>query len=1112
MKKINVFIALLLLLCCPVMPQTWDVLDKDMDAYNQDGGLAVNGAWQVNQGGNAGGVATQEEDYVNFKKTNAGGSGSGCWAWVRPATALPELEAGVSYSVEVKARVQSVGVADNGSYIEANQIALRLGGKGIAAPIYLKYGDGVSGGSLSSSADGADAYMLNTTEWQVYRWVFQADHASYDVYVDGINEPIFEDLDVVSTSDQNGVYFGAESYHRCNIDVMYVKMGTGDFFSRSKIVSVDLSSDSQVEKTARTIEVTVNTVRINDGEKLLVSLVDEDDRVLVDAVETRVEADKAVVQLTVPATLTRGNYFVKVAAPNDYIGDVPVRPQMVEYFVCLENPLADWMLGGFVRPEGKNPIIEPNPQSTFFCPMNQAEVKWEESDTFNPAAVVKDGKICVLYRAEDNSATGIGKRVSRVALAETTDGVTMTRYDEPVFFPDEDPLSKEYEWPGGCEDPRVAVTEDGLFVMYYTGWDRDNARLCVATSTDLLTWKRYGPIFAKAYNGKYLDEWTKSSSIVTEVKDDKLVVAEMNVEYSGKTWTYMMYWGENAVHAAVSDNLTDWTPIENENGELLALANTRRGYFDSSLVECGPPAVRTDKGVLLLYNGRNNTNAYADPRFNMGTYSAGQMLFDLTDPFKMIARSDVPFFRPMDSFEKSGQYVRGTVFIQGLVYYKQKWYLYYGCADSKVGVAIYDPAQPEAGDPVPDYQQGKGIAYYPAHGIGKKIARIHSCSGQTKDSEGAFNLLYSYLSPRKWCEDKNANPWVIFELYDYYNIDKTVFRDVAPYESGNGNVPEYWIYTSTTGTADSDWKEVVHKTGQQRVDVKEDVFDVPEEARYIKLVASRGTRTDNGKPENAIRIYGFDIYGSFSRPVDRENVVSVGKTVLGFHGASEDFWQPLHLLDGDATNEANQWRFARTTGTDSLYYVVLDLEEEYEVDKFVLHDSGTSGGSGYNIDGYNIYVSTKAPVMSSISMTGDRNDGWTKVVNTNGRRSENVKNDMVVPIAARYVKLEIPRSCTFGAVRLNEFEVCKVGDDAGNSIAYAETPLLMPNLLRSGESVTIRNMESGKVSLFDLQGTLLQELSISDDAQSFPLQLPAGMYVVRMDKGTMHKAEKLMLR
>jgi predicted GH43/DUF377 family glycosyl hydrolase len=55
----------------------------------------------------------------------------------------------------------------------------------------------------------------------------------------------------------------------------------------------------------------------------------------------------------------------------------------------------------------------------------------------------------------------------------------------------------------------------------------------------------------------------------------------------------------------------------------------------------------------------------------------------------------------MEAFEKSGQYRDGTVFIEGLVYHRKKWYLYYGCADSRVAVAVFDPKHPLAGDPVP---------------------------------------------------------------------------------------------------------------------------------------------------------------------------------------------------------------------------------------------------------------------------------------------------------------------------------------------------------------------------------------------------------------------------
>ena len=364
-------------------------------------------------------------------------------------------------------------------------------------------------------------------------------------------------------------------------------------------------------------------------------------------------------------------------------------------FGYSQNVLPDWALGGFVRPEKANPIITPNPSNQFDCPMQDKKIGWEESDVFNPAATVKDGKIYVLYRAEDNSATGIGKRTSRIGLAESEDGIHMKRRKTPVMYPDKDNM-KEYEWEGGCEDPRVTMTEDGLYVMAYTSWNRKVARLCIATSHDLVKWEKHGPAFAKAYNGRFKDIFCKSGSMVTTIKDGKQVLTKID----GK---YFMYWGEHAVYAATSDDLVNWTPILDEKNELATVIKPRPQYFDSALTECGPPAILTDKGIVLLYNGKNQTNdSKRDKRFTAGAYCAGQILTDPKEPMKVLQRLDVPFFRPMASFEKSGQYVDGTVFIEGLVFFKNKWYLFYGCADSQVSVAIYDPAKKTPGDQIPN--------------------------------------------------------------------------------------------------------------------------------------------------------------------------------------------------------------------------------------------------------------------------------------------------------------------------------------------------------------------------------------------------------------------------
>jgi beta-1,2-mannosidase len=53
-----------------------------------------------------------------------------------------------------------------------------------------------------------------------------------------------------------------------------------------------------------------------------------------------------------------------------------------------------------------------------------------------------------------------------------------------------------------------------------------------------------------------------------------------------------------------------------------------------------------------------------------------------------LGRLDRPFFRPEMSYEKTGQYEAGTTFCEGLIWFHGRWLIYYGCADSFVGVAV----------------------------------------------------------------------------------------------------------------------------------------------------------------------------------------------------------------------------------------------------------------------------------------------------------------------------------------------------------------------------------------------------------------------------------------
>src|SRR2546421_12473603 len=95
-----------------------------------------------------------------------------------------------------------------------------------------------------------------------------------------------------------------------------------------------------------------------------------------------------------------------------------------------------WTFGPFVKPAQVNPIITPNPTSHFRSPMTDSVVAWEEYATFNPAAVVKDGKVFVLYRAEDASGEQqIGRHTSRLGLGGGSGGLRVSPRGRPVLFP-----------------------------------------------------------------------------------------------------------------------------------------------------------------------------------------------------------------------------------------------------------------------------------------------------------------------------------------------------------------------------------------------------------------------------------------------------------------------------------------------------------------------------------------------------------------------------------------------------------------------------------------------------------------------------------------------------
>jgi predicted GH43/DUF377 family glycosyl hydrolase len=330
----------------------------------------------------------------------------------------------------------------------------------------------------------------------------------------------------------------------------------------------------------------------------------------------------------------------------------------------------NWAMLNFIKVDSINPILSPDPKQIFNCPVSNKLVHWEERNVLNPSAIIKDGKVYLIYRAQDHEMT------SRLGLAVSEDGLHFTKLPAPIFFPDVDVMQK-YEWKGGVEDPRVIESPDGTYIMTYTSYDGKTARLCLASSKDLKTWVKHGLV---AKDDKYKDLWSKSGAIVVKISNNRILATKIK----GKYW---MYFGDSDLNMATSVDLIHWkVAVNKESQKRITVLHPRMGYFDSRLVEPGPFALLQENGILLIYNGSNALN-YNDPKLPEYTYAAGQALFDKENPYKLIDRLETNFIHPDKPYEKSGE-VNEVCFVEGLVYFKNKWFLYYGTADSKIAVAV----------------------------------------------------------------------------------------------------------------------------------------------------------------------------------------------------------------------------------------------------------------------------------------------------------------------------------------------------------------------------------------------------------------------------------------
>ncbi|HTE48520.1 MAG TPA: hypothetical protein VK675_01270 [Candidatus Paceibacterota bacterium] len=306
----------------------------------------------------------------------------------------------------------------------------------------------------------------------------------------------------------------------------------------------------------------------------------------------------------------------------------------------------------------KNPIIEPTEKSY-----------WESKATFNPTAFFHDGEVHIIYRAIGDSD------ISVLGYAKSEDGHSIVPYSkELAYYYHNKPSFKKSDkknasrifyssgggWGGGCEDPRLTLIEDNVYMLYtsFDGWGSVRMAMTSISLDDFIrrSWDWKEPVLISPphqihKNWVLFPEKIKGRYAILHSISPKIMIDYFDGldELDGDNYIYSVHQGSRL-----------WE------------------YRDKFIRGVGPSPLKTKYGWLVLYHKMEKHDSHR--------YKLWAMILDAKDPTKILYNSLRPILEPDLWYENEG-YKGGVVYSCGAVIKDGQLFVYYGGADKVSCVA-----------------------------------------------------------------------------------------------------------------------------------------------------------------------------------------------------------------------------------------------------------------------------------------------------------------------------------------------------------------------------------------------------------------------------------------